>query len=1170
MSAHELRLELFGAPRVMRGSAEVRLPVKKSLALLAYLAIEGRATRAKLAALFWTDSGAEAARRNLRRELHRLREAGLADLLVADDESVALGSRVSCDIADFSAALRRDDCKAALAAWTGPLMDGFDLAESEDFERWLAARRDDFARRFAAAMVARAGECESAGDARGALALYAHLLQQDPLQESHYANAMRLHYLLGERTRALDLYERCRLVLRGQLALDPLPATAALAEQIRAAERVAPIMALAGRGVASLESPLVGRGTELASLASCATVAVLIEGDAGVGKSRLALEYALDRSPYLRAKGSELGREAALHPVLDTLRQAAQDPALSARLTTLPAADRAELGRVLPQFGDAVNEAEGPTARSRFFKAIASALATAGAGGCLVVDDLQWLDDSSLEALEQLVKHLTSAPHGMRVVFTARSAELDAAQTARELVRRLERSGALTRLRLEPLSEDGTLQLVRELSGTTAGHRFAQRLQRSTQGNPFFVLETIRFLFDVGELALDDRGYWSTPHDADTDDYSELPVPPTVQKAVLERIERLGPAARRILETAALAGDGFTLGEVQPATALSDWDAMDGVERAFQAQLLAQSDDDGYRFVHDLTRMAVDGSLPPERRRLIHKRLAATLIERRGRADRIAVHLEGAGALADAVGWRINAAEEAERHFARTEAIFHYLRALEDGADGARAVSIRIGLIKVRRALGQSVMADVAADFAAIDALLPGVDDPALRYRSDMLRVLFLMDNGRHTEAWHVVERLLAMSAPTPNDEVRTLYLASHCATFGGDAPRAIQYGERGRALALVTDSPDLISVETSLTHSYVHADRAAEGVALADLALARIGRKPLADPVFRANLLAAGADAYMASGKYAEAESMLEEGQILLEQANAPAIKVSAQIALAVLHAKAGYPDKALSDSRALAALVGETTNPRFVYMQSMVDAHVRLGEGAVGAAIALLDRALSVAELVDNTLYRRNARLMRARTYEDLLDFEAAIADAEAAPASTSIPGPNPVLIREAAHAASEVHHGHAIAARDRLRAALACERFVDDHVNESRELCRAVLAEALVAVGDPAGAVAVLAQPIHTPALRARAVAARLRAERGSAVVDLANQLLQSGRVAPLATLRLLVALAETQPESDRHRKRARQLIERLSEGSNERLFAHWTRRLKEPVETISPQR
>jgi DNA-binding SARP family transcriptional activator len=1160
MGRTPFRIELFGAPRVVRRDEEIRLPVKKSLALLAYLALEGRATRAKLAALFWGDSGADAARRNLRRELHRLREAGLGELLAADDEAVALAAGVACDVAAFEAELDANRA-AALSRWHGPLMDGFDLPESDEFDRWLSRRREDLARRYVQAAATVAREREASGDPRAALDLYLHLLQLEPLQESHYAEAMRLAEQLGERSRALELYERCRRTLREQLGLDPLPSTAALAEQIRAAERMAPIVARTGvRAVGQLQAALVGRDAELQQLESCTSHAILIEGEPGVGKSRLALEFALDRAPYLHARGSAQGRDAALQPVRQALESAFNDPVLRARLRDLPAAERAELARLLPQLGDAQDPAEGPNARARFFDAVASALATAGAGGCLVVDDVQWLDDSSLEAIEQLVKRrpgATTAP--LRVLLTARTAELAEAQTAREMVRRLERGGELTKLALQPLSEEATLQLVRELSGTSAGHRFARRLQRATQGNPFFLLETIRFLFDIGELALDERGYWSTPHDAETADYAELPVPPTVQKAVLERIERLGPAARRILETAALAGDRFSLPDVQPATALSDWDASEGLERALQAQFLVQPDD-AYRFVHDLVRAAVESSLQPERRRLIHKRLAAVLIDRRERPDRIALHLESAGEREQAIEWRIRAAEDAVHQFARTEAIAHYLRALDDGAAGARALSIRIALVRVRRALGPAVMADIAADFAAIDALLPVVDDPALQYRAELLRVMFLMDNGRHVEARSLVDRLLDIKAPTPQDEVRALYCASHCATFGGDAPRAIEYGERGRALALVHDAADLTSIETVLTYSYVAGDRASEAVALADLALARIQRKPLSDPIFRANLLAAAADAHMAAGRYASSEAMLLEALAILQQVHAPAMQVPVLIALGLLHSKSGQTGPAELHRQALADLAGDAAHPRLQYMLAMVDAHIGWAQGRAAAAFAVLETAIAVADALGNTQYQRNARLLRARFHEDLLDFEAAVVDADLAPAQNTPAGLNPVLVREAIHAASEIHHGHAAAARDRLRIALGSERYVDDHVHEARELARVVLAEALLALRDADGSDAALAPPIHTPALRARALAVRLRARADPAALAEADTLLQPAQLHPTAALRLLEALAvSASPDAPACRVRAQELLARWATSDDAAHFAHWSRRL-----------
>ena len=192
------------------------------------------------------------------------------------------------------------------------MLDGFDLAESEDFERWLASRRDDFAHRFGAAARAHAREREAAGDLANALQLHARLIELDPLQESHYAAAMRLHYLAGDRGRAIDVFERCRAILQSELGLEPLPETAALAEHIRAAERVAPLAGAATTaGLAQLTPPLIGRAAELAQLAR-GPVVTLICGEPGVGKTRLADEYTRGLSGRLRMASSELGRAAPL------------------------------------------------------------------------------------------------------------------------------------------------------------------------------------------------------------------------------------------------------------------------------------------------------------------------------------------------------------------------------------------------------------------------------------------------------------------------------------------------------------------------------------------------------------------------------------------------------------------------------------------------------------------------------------------------------------------------------------------------------------------------------------------------------------------------------------------------------------------------------------------
>jgi hypothetical protein len=118
--------------------------------------------------------------------------------------------------------------------------------------------------------------------------------------------------------------------------------------------------------------------------------------------------------------------------------------------------------------------------------------------------------------------------------------------------------------------------------------------------------------------------------------------------------------------------------------------------------------------------------------------------------------------------------------------------------------------------------------------------------------------------------------------------------------------------------------------------------------------------------------------------------------------------------------------------------------------------------------------------------------------------------------------VLIREALHASREIARGDPAPAQARLRAALASERFVDDHAHESRDFARVVLAEAIAAAGDVEGALAALPQHVAAPGLRARALGLRVRL-RGSGALEEAQALLASGMLAPMAEQRLRAAVA-----------------------------------------------
>ncbi|GCL61989.1 hypothetical protein AQPW35_10700 [Rubrivivax pictus] len=124
------------------------------------------------------------------------------------------------------------------------------------------------------------------------------------------------------------------------------------------------------------------------------------------------------------------------------------------------------------------------------------------------------------------------------------SAEAAARQQA------LQQAAGACVLRLAPLDGDGVSALVNRLSGAGDPRRFAQRLERATGGNPFFLGETLRQWRGPGLLRLGPDGAWQTPFDDATQDDAELPVPDSVRNAVIARVQRQPEAVRRVLEAA--------------------------------------------------------------------------------------------------------------------------------------------------------------------------------------------------------------------------------------------------------------------------------------------------------------------------------------------------------------------------------------------------------------------------------------------------------------------------------------------------------------------------------------------------------------------------------------------------------------------------------------------
>jgi DNA-binding SARP family transcriptional activator/predicted ATPase len=690
-----LELQLLGPPAIRLAGAEVSPPTKKSLALLAYLALEGSQARGKLADLLWSDLDEDAARKNLRKELFRLRGTPLEPFIHTPEDRVELIGTAS-DAQAFARFTEANDANA-LEHHHGGLLEGFNVPGAVGFEDWLEASREHFSGLLVRALANRVKALEANGDLRAAVQTQQRLVALDELQESATRELMRLHAKLGDRVAALEAFARFEHILRLELGLQPLPETIALARRIEVVQDEEPAPQPVTSNAPRLERPpLVGRDAAWAWLEQPQAGVRLLLAESGVGKTRLASDFARTRGFTFTMRGFEAAASTPLYPIAEALRSRLEQDA--SWLESLDLGWRREAARLVPELwpergGPERTGADGPPSsegRARFLEGLTRAvLAAMPRPATLLLDDLHWFDASSLELIAHLMRKLED---DVGIIATARPLEASENPALTSTLNALEREAKLARYALEPLTEAQTRALVQALSGERA-ERFSQRLHNATGGNALFTLETLRGLFSEGLLRLADDGGWITPFDESTEDYTELPIPSQVREIALARIARLGPACGRWLEAASLAGEPFEAAWMDGATALSEWESLEALERAVQAQVLEPSGPAGsktgeYRLIHDLVRRSLSDGLSLERRKLIHRRLATNLIAERAAPGLIADHLESAGRNSEAITWHVKAFEAAQAVYAHSEARVRIARALALEPDDQTAFAL--------------------------------------------------------------------------------------------------------------------------------------------------------------------------------------------------------------------------------------------------------------------------------------------------------------------------------------------------------------------------------------------------------------------------------------------------------------------------------------------------
>jgi predicted ATPase len=275
----------------------------------------------------------------------------------------------------------------------------------------------------------------------------------------------------------------------------------------------------------SAQTPLVGRADELARTSEAVEKArdgrgslLLLAGEAGVGKSRLAQEAASGAEVVLYGAATN-GATVAYGPIVAALRSRLRaDPDALADCGSLVS----HLALLLPELGKAAEESE----RATIFEAVRCALAhlSAEQPAVVVLDDLQWSDDTTLELLAALAAPLREMP--VVVLGTYRSDGLPREHRLRWLRNELRRAGLLDELALEPLDQAAVEALLRELLPEAASPTLVRTVHDRTLGSPFFVEELVTALQTRGSLRAGRLGLELVERD-------EIPVPDSVREAVL-------------------------------------------------------------------------------------------------------------------------------------------------------------------------------------------------------------------------------------------------------------------------------------------------------------------------------------------------------------------------------------------------------------------------------------------------------------------------------------------------------------------------------------------------------------------------------------------------------------------------------------------------------------
>lgn len=750
-------------------------------------------------------------------------------------------------------------------------------------------------------------------------------------------------------------------------------------------------------------APFVGRQAELARLRTLLAEAaasrghvVLIEGEPGIGKSRLLAELVRHAQAagacIVASRCYEIERSVPYQPVIELATQAVERLRNAAN-PSIGAADLAEIAALVPEIGagpaSALASTDVPEARrARLFRALLRLFDASAAGTplVLIVDDLQWADEISAQFLHWLARQ--APQRTLLLLYSVRDENLGIDERLASLVHSLRREPHAVHLPLVRLDLGATQALL----GDSVDTALALRLHRETEGNPFFLVSLMQALGEGRAAGLETAAL-------------PLPLPQALRAALRERLARVPPDTRSTLDAVAVLGRHVELHRLVSVTGEAEPSVLAALEALATRRLLLEDSEGRFDFTHDKLREVAYLEIGAARRVMIHRAVADTL-ERAGvQGAELAEHCERGRLWPQALEHMVHAGEQSLKWFAMRDALQWFDRAiglLQLHPEAALTAAPPIALYARRGA----ARAHAGQLEGAVADLRYVIDDARQRKHASALRDALIVLGMAYRRADHYTDAKAALDealrvCDALGDEPRaadTLYHLGTVAWSNGRNLEAISCHEQAVQIATRLKLTDLVAVQAWHGRGEAHFNHLEPGQAVACYERSIVLARTIGDRSYECEnemMIGYACTGYVGLADYARAEAAFESALAIARQAGLQWHLSPTLLGLDHVRACRGRYGEAWTGMARTLQELRSAGHVRYELMACDLMAGLLIDLGLPGRAVDLLAGAQRLAVAKDLRFWRpriaATLAIARARTGQlDMTPVAAALQDA------------------------------------------------------------------------------------------------------------------------------------------------------------------------------------